>query len=160
MSEEKKHKNLSDIPKKDIFKAPEGYFDTLQERIEMRIAGKEKRTNESYVIGIPADKFKYISLAIAASVALLIMFLPARQSDPASLSAAELIAQISDEDCLAFLQSSELEIDDLLGLSEPELWNEVMDEGVPDATNDLKEEDADLLYEQYGVSEDENLQML
>jgi hypothetical protein len=159
MESEKKSKILSDIPKKDIFKTPEGYFDSLQARIERKIDRKEKP--EGRIIGFPAKNVKYISLAIAASIALLIIFLPWKANDPASPSAAQLISEISDEECLAFLKTSEVEIDDLLGLSEPELWEEVMEEGnLPDAANEINEEDEELLYERFGVSPDENLQML
>lgn len=156
MSSEEKDKNLSNIPKKDVFKAPDGYFDSLQERIDRRVQGKRP---EGRVIGLPVSRVKYISLAIAASIALLIIFLPSRQNDPASPSAADLISQISDEEALAFLRVSEVEIDDLLGLAEPELWDDAIEDAVPDTTNDL-DTDADILYEQYGVSPDENLQLL
>jgi hypothetical protein len=157
MSSEKKHRNLDDIPKKDIFKAPEGYFDSLQNRINERVSGHRP---EGRIIGMPASRVKYISLAIAAAIALLIVFLPARQTDPASPSAAELISAISNEDALAFLKASDVEIDDLLGLSEPELWDEVIVDAVPDTTTDISNTDAETLYEQYGVSSDENMQLL
>jgi hypothetical protein len=157
MSSGEKHEKLTDIPKKDIFQAPDGYFDSLQAKIDERVKGKRP---EGRIIGLPVSRIKYISLAVAASIALLIIFLPARQSDPDSPSAADLISEISDEEALAFLRVSEVEIDDILGLAEPELWNDAIEDAVPDTTNDLDNTDADILYEQYGVSPDENLQLL
>lgn len=157
MSVDKKHESLSDIPKKDIFNAPEGYFDSLQKRIDLRVSGQRP---EARILGMPAAKVRYISLAVAASIALLIIFLPARQTDPGSPSAAQLISEISNEEALAFLQASDVEIDDLLGLSQPELWDEVIVDAVPDTTTDISNTDAETLYEQYGVSSDEDMQLL
>ena len=156
MGSDKEHKKISDIPKKDIFTTPEGYFESLQGRIDKRIAKKGKP--EAKILGLPAERVKYISLAIAASVLLLMLFLPSRQSNPASPSAADLIAQISDQDCMTFLKNSDIEIDDMLSLAEPELWEDALD-NIPNATDSLDQGDLDLLYEQYGVSPDENLQM-
>jgi hypothetical protein len=156
MVDEKENSELSNIPKKDIFKAPDGYFDSLQARLDQRIKGKA----EAKVIGLSVSKLKYIALAAAAAVAILIVFLPAKQTDSSSPSAADLISQISDEDCLAFLQSSDLEIDDLLNLSEPELWGDAIEGAIPDAASDLDDADADLLYERYGITPDENMQTL
>jgi hypothetical protein len=158
MGIEKEPERLSNIPKKDIFKAPEGYFDSLQGNISRRIAESKKPVGKT--IAFRVERWKYVSLAAAAVITLLIIFLPSRQADLHSPSAAELIAQITDEECLAFLKSSELEIDDLLGLSEPELWDEVIVDAVPDDAEEWKEEDEEILYERFGVSPDENLQIL
>ena len=158
MGIEKEPERLSNIPKKDIFKAPEGYFDSLQENISRRIAERKKPAGKT--IAFRVERWKYVTLAAAAVITLLIIFLPSRQVDLHSPSAAELIAQITDEECLAFLKSSELEIDDLLGLSEPELWDEVIVDAVPDDAEEWKKEDEEMLYERFGVSPDENLQIL
>jgi hypothetical protein len=158
MGSEKEHDPLSNIPKKDIFKTPDGYFDALPENISRRIAESNKPAGKSIVFRV--ERWKYITLAAAAVITLLIIFLPSRQVDRHSPSAAELIAQITDEECLAFLKNSDVEIDDLLGLSEPGLWNEVIGDAVPDAEEEWNEKDEEMIYERFGVSPDENLQIL
>ncbi len=157
MSKDKKYHNLDDITKKDIFKAPENYFESLQGRIEKRI---ESQKPETRILGMSVNTTKYVALAVAASIALLIVFLPSKLTDLSSPSAAELIASISDEEALTFLRLSDVEVDDLLDLSEPGLWDGVMDDSIPDTTDDIIEQDEDFLYEQYGVTKDDNMQLL
>jgi hypothetical protein len=157
MNSEKEPESLSNLPKKDIFRAPDGYFDSLPDKISSRIASQKPAGK---TIPFRMERWKYATLAAAAVITLLIIFLPSRQTDQDSPSAADLIAEITDEECLAFLKTSEVEIDDLLGLSDPGLWNEVIGDAVPDSTEQWNEEDEEILYERFGVSPDENLQIL
>lgn len=154
MADGKKHTRLSDIPRRDPFKTPEGYYDNLEQRIHARIDQRP----EARVFGLRVSLVKYATLGIAASIAAILIFLPGRQSDTSSPTAAELISKISGEECLAYLQHSDVAIEDLLSISEPELWNEAMEDTA--SPMQLSEEGEELLYEQFGVSDDENLQML
>lgn len=155
--EEEKNIPLSSIPKKDGFKAPDEYFDTLAERIEQKIA---TQTDGKVVpMGNPFP-WKYASLAAAAVAALLILSLPLiLNKTVSSPTAEELIAMVSPEDCMYYLQYTDMEAGEILSLTGTEfLFEETGEELVPDA--ELNDEEIDLLYERYGVTEDEQLQPL
>jgi hypothetical protein len=152
MSKDKKPIKLGDIPKKDVFSTPEGYFDTLQDKIDSRIESKP----EAKVVSMPLRW--YVGLAAAATLTLLVVFMPAWFTSDTTKTAEQLLAEISDEDCLLYLQNTELEVEDMLELPEPELWNDAVDD--MQSAPEISDEDAELLYEQYGVSPDESLQLL
>jgi hypothetical protein len=156
MAKRRDHTKLSDIPKKDIFKTPEGYFDSLEERISQKISASKEGKVVKFNLSTP---WKYTSLAAAAIITLLVLFLPSVIAIYSQkTSAEELIAQIASDDLLEYLKTTDLEVDDILSLPAPELWEEAMKDAVADP--EWNEQDDDFLYEQYGVTPDENLQML
>jgi hypothetical protein len=153
MAEKKPHSKLSDFPKKDPFKAPEGYFDNLQSKIDARI-GQETKGKVIHV------NWKYIGYAVAASVTLLVAVLigirnPAEQKP----TAEEMVAAISFDDCLAYLKSSDIEVEEIVAGTPLDAW---IDPIVSDTESDslIGDKELDLLYERYGVTDDENLQIL
>ena len=156
MSDKKPHIKLSDLPKRDPFEAPEGYFETLQSRIDARIdAGKPAK-----VIQV---NWRYIGYAVAASVTLLIAVPVGGQFKSSQEPTVEqLLAEVSFEDCLAYLEETELEleIDEILQATSSETWSEPLVMPHPVDSGFQDEEDLDLLYERYGVTSDENLQTL
>lgn len=150
---EKKPIKLSDLPKKDVFTTPDGYFDSLQSRIDAKIKEPKGKT----VVFTPQRWF-YAGLA-AAMIALAIVFGPGLfTSSTTSPSAEQLLASVPEAELLAYLNESDLEIEDILSMTEPELWDEIIDDDV--LTPSFDEENLDLLYEQYGVSSDEAFQIL
>jgi hypothetical protein len=153
MAGKKPHIKLSDLAKKDPFQAPEGYFNTLQEKIDARI-GLEKKGR------LVQLNWRYIGYAVAASVTLLIAVLvgiktPGTQKP----TVEEMIAGISFEDCVAYLQSSDIEIDEIVQGTPLDAWDEpfISPSGSDSLMNDYE---LDVLYERYGVTSDENLQTL
>jgi hypothetical protein len=155
MPQDNNHKKLRGIPKRDVFSVPEGYFDSLQERIEKRIAQEEEKKIISF------RHWKYIGLAAAASIALLIMLLPRILStENAPATAEELIDEITADDCLTYLRNTDIDTEEILGLMPPDVWTDTMDEDLQFSTPEVTEEDIDLLYERYGVTPDKNLQTL
>ena len=152
MDEEKKHNRLADRPKKDPFEAPEGYFDSLQQKIDQRIDAGSK----GKVVSV---NWRYIGYAVAASITLLVAFLIGFSNlSKDELSVEQMLAEISLEDCIAYIETSDMDIDEIVQGTSPETWSEPMVSPHGDDT-DL-EEDMDLLYEEYGVTSDENLQTL
>jgi hypothetical protein len=153
MAEQKPNIKLSDIPKRDPFQAPDGYFDDLQAKIDRRIADAPK----AKVIHV---NWRNIGYAVAAAVTLLVAVLVAVDGPSKSTpSAAEMIAQLTAEDCLAYLTSTDIEIDEIIQGTDAEIWSDPV-EAPMDSGSDLSDEDLDLLYERYGVTSDENLQSL
>jgi hypothetical protein len=153
MAEKKTHIKLSEIPKKDPFKAPEDYFDTLQEKIDERI-GLEKKGK------VIQANWRYIGYAVAASVTLLVaVLIGIRNPTEQKPTVEDMIADISFEECIAYLQTSDIEIDEIVQGTPLEAWSEPLVSPIG-SDSLIDDRELDVLYERYGVSADENLQTL
>ena len=115
-----KHK-LEDIEKKKSFKVPDGYFEELPLKIQQRVSEEKK----SYGIKIPSW-----SLALAASLLLLVTFIFIVPENDAT--AEELLAEISQEEIVAYLDQIELDEYDIAS-------------AIGDEVNDLEFEDTSVL---------------
>lgn len=153
MSKEKPHINLKDIPKQEVYKVPEGYFDSLPGRVEQQI------TEEKNGRSVRFTNWNMIGYAVAASISLLIVALIVFRKDPASHSAEDLLAEVSTSDLVAYLQNSEVDAYEIVDATHPDVWAEPLADSASWLKPKLNSEDMDLLYERYGVSPDENLQL-
>lgn len=101
---------LEDIPKKNVFNTPEGYFDKLPGVIQSRIAEKQAQpaTAGSFVWVL-----RYALPVLAVGFALFLIF---RQSDPTS-TPEDLLATVSTEDLTFYLVESDLTTEDLLDMA-------------------------------------------
>lgn len=155
MAKGKKHIDFKDIPKKDIYQVPEGYFDSLPDKIYQRISESEERKT------VPKGgevNWKMISYAAAACITLLAVAFIIFQNGAASTSPEDLLAEVSSADLLAYLEYSEVDAYEIIESADPALWDQTLVDPVEALQPDFNEEDIDLLYELYGVSPDENLQ--
>jgi len=154
--ENKPHKKLDEIPKKKFFQVPEGYFDNLEQKIQDRI----NVSGESKVVPFYAEhRWKLVGLAAAASIALMLMFLPALQNQSNVSEVDQLLAQISAEDCLAYLEFSELDIEEIIDSTPSAEIDSALVDDMFDGP-EIEEEDLDLLYEKFGATSDEKLKTL
>ncbi|MBS1976998.1 MAG: hypothetical protein JST46_06480 [Bacteroidetes bacterium] len=90
-------KRLEDIPKKDIFEAPEGYFDRLPSVIQSRVTTESSRWT---LFAQPVWKYA-LSLAFLAAGLYWFMLRPATKSPEqmlASVDTASLIAYLNESD--------------------------------------------------------------
>ncbi|MBX2942005.1 MAG: hypothetical protein KF860_06640 [Cyclobacteriaceae bacterium] len=127
---------LEDIPKKNVFNIPEGYFDELPQIIQSRIAKKEAKPS-----GIPSFGWilRYALPLLAIGVALFLVF---RQNDTMS-NPEKLLASINADALTNYLIESDLTTDELLDLAN-------LDEADINALNDhllYPELDIDILEE-------------
>lgn len=128
---------LEDIPKKNVFKEPEGYFDELPGIIQSRIVKEETKP-----FGIPSFGLvlRYALPLLAVGIALFLIF---RQSDPMSSNPEELLASVDAEALSSYLIESDLTTEELLDFA-------YLDEEDINALNDqlfYPEIDIDLLEE-------------
>ena len=99
-------KNLENIPKKNVFEVPEGYFDRLPGIIQARVA-QEKR--ESFWV----FSFRYsVKYALPALAIVIIAFF--FWSKPAGQSTDDLLASVDSASLVAYLEDSDISSDDLL----------------------------------------------
>lgn len=98
-------KKLDDIPKKHPFNVPDGYFDkmalTIQERVSKPVAKPAM-----WSIGV-----RYALPAMLILIALVIYFKPQPQR-----SAEELLAAVSTDALVEYLETSDLTTDELLDI--------------------------------------------
>ena len=96
---------LEDIPKKDIFNVPEGYFDKLPNTIQARITSQKSASSW----GSPwVTALKYAVPAVVLVVAGILWFNKPVQD------AETILASIQTEDLVAYLDDSDLTTDDVL----------------------------------------------
>jgi hypothetical protein len=95
---------LEDIPKKQIFNVPDGYFDKLPSRIQSRVS--DQRSARMQPVLRYAMQYALPVLLVAA-----ILFYFYRPSNP---EAASILASVETEDLIIFLQETDLTTDDVL----------------------------------------------
>jgi hypothetical protein len=104
-------KKLEDIPKKDLFKAPDGYFDKLPGIIQARVSKPEPKS-----IWVPVLKF---ALPVLVLVTVGVFWF----SNPAVQNIETELAGINTEQLMAYLDNTEV------------VWDE------PEADGDWSEDD-------------------
>jgi hypothetical protein len=99
-------KKLEDIPKKEIFTTPEGYFDALPGKIQARISAKpEKQPFFAYTL-------KYALPVIALLAAGIFWYTANQETTPAD--AESILASVETEALIAYLDESEISTEDLI----------------------------------------------
>jgi hypothetical protein len=97
-------KKLKDIPKKQVFEAPEGYFDSLPGIVQSRVAGQAVSRN---LIWLPVLKFAFPVLVIAIGAIWY--------SNSGGIETPEqLLASIETIDIEDYLDESDMTTEDLL----------------------------------------------
>jgi hypothetical protein len=133
-------KKLEDIPKKNIFEVPEGYFEKLPGIIQTRVAKP-----------VPAQGFRITSLKYAIAIVAIIgvgIFWFSNQSEK---SFDEQLAGIQTEQLIAYLSDADLQIDDL---AESVDWNEIDLEELEDkvySTFEITGNELDMLLDEFSV---------
>jgi hypothetical protein len=136
------HKN------KDPFQAPEGYFDTLADRITDRIKDEKKGKQ----VFLPIHMAMAVAAVITLAVSVWIIMAPAQEGP----SSAELIAELSDEEIIDYLISADISLEEIYETADfnasdaDSLQLEIMPE------IDMSTDDIDDLIEFYDLEEFEN----
>ncbi|MBZ0245097.1 MAG: hypothetical protein K8H85_04035 [Cyclobacteriaceae bacterium] len=99
---------LEDIPKKNVFKEPEGYFDELPGIIQSRITERERKPSWIPSYGLV---LRYALPVLAVGFALFLIF---RQSTPMSANPEELLASVDAEALSDYLIESDMTTEELL----------------------------------------------
>jgi len=107
--------NLDDIHKKNIFKVPDHYFEEFPGRLQAKIREESDR-REGKLISFPS----LIRVAVAASILILItFFLVLLQNNHPSVE--ELLADVPTESLIAYLEESDMSMDELMESVDVEL---------------------------------------
>ncbi|SNS79327.1 hypothetical protein SAMN05421640_1255 [Ekhidna lutea] len=100
---------LDDIDKNEVFKVPDGYFEDLPLKIQNRIQVEPP---------VSRSKRAVWSLAMAASMALIVTFVFINPGDDPT--AEELLAEVSQDELIAYLDYVELDEYDIASTFEGE----------------------------------------
>ncbi len=100
-------KKLEDIPKKQVFDVPEGYFEKLPGIIQSRVATGSK---ETYTRPVFSYALRY-ALPVVVVFALVTFWF---NRDVEVTSAESILASIETEDLVAYLDNADLSTDELL----------------------------------------------
>lgn len=99
-------KKLEDIPKKDVFKVPEGYFENLPSIIQARVTGQKK---ERAFLPSFSYALRYALPVVILGAIGYFWFNPAQPK-----TAESILATIETEDLVAYLTETEMTTDELL----------------------------------------------
>lgn len=104
---EKKKITLSDIPKEDSYSVPEGYFETLSERVVQRIEAEEQKSVDVRHMVVRRNRRILGIVSLAAAMALFFglgrYLMLSRES-----SADAQIAALSDSEIIAYLEAEDI----------------------------------------------------
>ena len=98
---------LDDIPKKEIFNVPDGYFDALPSKIQSRIDAGNPQREDSFVL-----RYKLQYVVPVLIIFALGIFWFSNNKQP--VDAESMIASIATEDLIAYLNESEVATDEVL----------------------------------------------
>lgn len=93
-------KNLENIPKKNIFDVPDGYFDKLPSKIQARIGAKNPKVETK-------PYFRY-ALQYALPVVLLVVVAAIFIFKPKNNSVEDMLASVSTEQLVAYLDEVDM----------------------------------------------------
>jgi hypothetical protein len=103
-------KKLENIPKKGIYEVPDGYFDRLPGIIQARVAENSHRQ-------ITRPYLRYaVQYALPAVLLLVVLFIFLKPKE--GLNAEGLLASVSTEELVAYLEQSDLTLEELLDYAE------------------------------------------
>ncbi len=133
--------NLNELDRKQPFKAPDGYFEELPSIIQSKAVDSDKRAQ-------PWEMPVIRWVAVPAMIIAIVIFsiLPNDENN----NPDELLAEVSTEELVAYLESTDMSTVDLLEMiDEP---NRLFDDTEVDILGDgLTDDDMELLLDNYDV---------
>jgi hypothetical protein len=100
-------KKLEDIPKKQIFEVPEGYFEKLPGIIQSRVT--QQREEKKWWL-----EYHYSLRLALPAIILLVVGIIWFSDTPKELNAENILASIQTEDLITYLSEGELTTEELL----------------------------------------------
>jgi hypothetical protein len=104
-------KKLEDIPKKDFFTVPDGYFEKLTTTIQARVGDTKKETHQPVFL----RSLKYALPVLFMIMAGSFWYLKNGDRNTASYASIEaMLDEIDTDDLVAYLDQSDLTTDEVL----------------------------------------------
>jgi hypothetical protein len=100
-------KKLEKIPKNNIYKVPDGYFEQLPMKIQARI--ETRTSSQTRVLGVKRYALYYAIPVVALLIVAVLIFKP-RQDE----SIESMLSSVSTEQLITYLEDNNLTTDELL----------------------------------------------
>ena len=136
-------KKLEEIPKKNVFEVPEGYFDRLPNVIQSRVAARKDEPVWPVYLRL---SLRYALPAVAIGLALLFYL-----NRPSIVATEDLLANVDTASLVTFLEETDVSTDDLLEnvpLDQDEA--NAVEEGTLEEIN-VDADDVEYLTKEFGV---------
>lgn len=146
MKKDNQHsKKLRDIEKKEMFRAPEGYFDQFPDMVFARIATEQKQMTSSKVFSL-----NRWWLAAAASIVIVVsLYLTFSVKESETKDYYAILNEVSSEEIAAYLGETDISVAELeMALASGEQINLYDSNSIPELE---EEEDAEALLEYYSL---------
>ena len=137
---------LEDIKKKNIYTVPDKYFDQLPTRIQARVNEKKPVFKLSFNWNIT------LKVAVPAFAVVLLLFYFGINENYNNQSASEILAQVSTEDLVAYLETTDITTDEII--EEIDFSNidiDFYDDQILIRDLEMDEESIDILYDEFGL---------
>lgn len=137
---------LEEIKKKNIYSVPDKYFDQLPTRIQSRVNEKKP------VFGINFNWSLAIKIATPAFAVIVLLFYFGIGSGNNIQTADDILAQVSTEDLIAYLETTDITTDEIieeLDLSDIEL--DFYDDEPILQDIDMGDQELEILFDEYGI---------
>jgi hypothetical protein len=105
-------KKLEDIPKKQVFNVPDGYFEHLSSTIQARVAERDSRRATAFFTLPVVVRYALPALVLAAIGVFWF------QNNPSQKDAESILASVSTEDLVAYLNDSEISTEELVNAAD------------------------------------------
>ena len=127
-------KKLEEIPKKKLFQAPEGYFESLPDQIRRKIDSRKSQ----YWYQTPRLQVAFASITILAVLSIITL----TQFGNNGESIQEELSSISQDELLEFLGTSDISLTEIAsGIDEEsEVFKEIFDQTLQYDANELEED--------------------
>jgi len=133
--------------KKHPFTVPDGYFDQLTRDIQARVSEKPATR------WMPAPALRWSLAGVAAAIIVaIVVWMPGKNE----ASPEEMLAEVSDEDLIAYLETMSIEEDELIEMVPEESVDDILLIEEPLDNLELEDEDIDELLKEYEL-ESENI---
>jgi hypothetical protein len=99
-------KKLEDLPRKNIFEVPDGYFEKLPGIIQSRVTGGEKQSRPAFSFALRLALPFVLLLAIVAAFLL--------NQPETDANAQSILASVQTKDLVAYLSEADFTTDELL----------------------------------------------
>jgi hypothetical protein len=141
---------LEDIKKKNIYTVPDKYFDQLPTRIQSRVNDKKP------VLGVRLNWKLALKVTVpVVAVVMILFYFGIATMKNSTLSSEELLAQVSTDDLIAYLETTDITADEII--EEVDFTNIDLDfyENGPIMQDiELNNEEIDALLDEYGIDGD------
>lgn len=141
---------LEDIKKKNIYTVPDKYFDQLPTRIQSRVNDKKP------VLGVRLNWKLALKVTVpVVAVVMILFYFGIATMRNSTLSSEELLAQVSTDDLIAYLETTDITADEII--EEVDFTNIDLDfyENGPIMQDiELNNEEIDALLDEYGIDGD------